>query len=435
MTNDQETRPVQQSGTPASVFGTEQRFQAMADEEVAAVASSSGILDFLNKRKEELAQGVGGAALQWVSGEVLRAFGLGIGGDLDKIKEVLNQVLWTQQQILMALGELLREVQFQALITRGYESVERITGIYKRLRNLANTGKPEDPGNQEEAKLLKTAILDPDNGVGVGLQTITDVLLDQGALESETPLIPLFAARWLPAFLKKQLEPEVPLSLYPGQLEAWLHGLFIVQYLGLAELASARVANGQFGLLKEELEQTIGELVKQRALLDQAIPEFTRTQPEALFDGRRYVVRSLDDSRVMYGSPVYNDLSVQFRNRHEGNEDEEWRFEKTGESDTFIMRELSGPAYVTLEKSLPLGVAVKVGDRSKAVKMKLVLGQNPKAAPDAKPRDQFLPIFGFVGRTEYMSLEKYRDGDHSFAKLGPENEAVHLQIVYAGHDR
>src|SRR5207249_492543 len=99
---------------------------------------------------------------------------------------------------------------------------------------------------------------------------------------------------WFPAYTAKQLTADTPLSEYGGQLDAWLHGLFIIQYMGLAELANARIANGQWQMLQQEVADTIKRMDAQKALLNEAIPEWTRTLTNALFDGRWYVVRARD---------------------------------------------------------------------------------------------------------------------------------------------
>ncbi len=416
----------------------------MAEEEVAALASSQGILDFLKARAGELGKGAGGAALQWVSGELLSAIGLGIGADIKRIKELLDQILELVKDIMEALDKLILEVQFQHLITRSFDAVQRITIAYDGLAMLAKV--PDDEERRRNAELKISAILDPNQGARFNLKTISNVLLGKDELGGSGPLIDLFSRRWLPVYLSKQLQPDVPLSTYPGQLDAWLHGLFVIQYMGLAELANARIARGDFGLLQQELDNTIEDMEAQRALLEESIPAFTRTLPDALFDGRRYVVTALnystgrlDDSQVMYGSPegssTHQSRAVKFRDRHNGNEDEEWQFEKTGKTDTFIMRELSRPYYVTIDGT-NLTDQVVVRPRDEATPLRFVMGltQDPKANLEAKPPELYEPIFAFVDKKDKcLTVKHYGKNEEVLTFAGPEQNAVRVRIAFAGH--
>ena len=186
------------------------------------------------------------------------------------------------------------------------------------------------------------------------------MLLGKDTLGQSGALINLFADKWFPVYMAKQFAAEVPLSTYGDQLNAWLHGLFIIQYMGLAELANARIANGEFQQLQKDIDLTTQRMAAQQAMLNDAIPDWTRTLPNSLFDGRWYVVKArdlisgrIDTTNVLYGSPAaasYLDYSVQFRSRHANNGDEEWAFQKTGQNDTFVMVERSRPNYVKLDK-------------------------------------------------------------------------------------
>ena len=183
----------------------------------------------------------------------------------------------------------------------------------------------------------------------------------------------------------------------------------------------------------------------QQALLEESIPDFTRTLPVALFDGRRYVVTGLnystgrlDDSQVMYGSPegvsTNDSRAVKFRDRHNGNEDEEWQFESAGQTDTFIMRELSRPNYVTIDGTY-LKNQVVVRPKNKATPMRFVMGltQDPKANLHAKPPERYLPIFEFVGSRDCLTVTHYQKNEEVLTFAGPEKDAVRVRIAFAGH--
>jgi hypothetical protein len=114
MTEDlKNARPFAESRVLTSMYGTEERFQAMVAAELDSLETSELILDFLKNKSIELGKEAGGKALQWVSAELLKAFGLGGDtSDLEQIKDLLNQVLENQKLILSKLDQLLLEVDF-----------------------------------------------------------------------------------------------------------------------------------------------------------------------------------------------------------------------------------------------------------------------------------------------------------------------------------
>ncbi len=430
-------RSFSESPTMRTLFEDEQNFQAMANAEVEALASSQAIINFLKAKSLELAQQGGGLAFKWVSAQLLKAFGIGGDtSDLDQIKEVLEQILQNQKLILQKLDALLVEVQFQHLITRSFDAVERIINIYTRLQRLSSV---TDKGERErEAALLKTGILDPNLGTLLNLQTIADVMLGRDALGKGEPLINLFADRWFPVYTAKQFADSVPLSTYPSELEAWLRGVFVIQFMGMAELANARSATGDYQLLKQEIDTVIEDMQKQTDMLSLQIPAWTKTLPNSLFDGRWYVIRGrdlqkgkIDNSQVLYGSPAagsYLDYTVQFRDRHNNNGDEEWVFEKTGNTDTFTMRERSRPNSIRVS---PNGGRLEVNSREKIAMRFLMVRNNDPALPQNAPRkDAYLPGIGFPTRGDYMTWTRFGT---NVAFAGPLGKAVRLQIEYSGH--
>lgn len=428
-----------------TVFVTGPSFAALAGDEVGALVSAETVLSFLKARALELANIPNGAVLQWATGALLKAIGVGIPGDIERIKELVEQVLEAQKEILAGLDKLLTEVDFNTLITVGYPAVERITSIYEELVVISGL---EDPAEQKrEADRIRTDILNSNLGTTLNLKTINDVLLGKQGLGGTDALINLFAKRWLPVYLAQQVRPEVPLSTYPSQLDAWLHGLFVVQYMGLAEYANARIANGDFGSLRAQVETTIRNMEAQKALLEESIPAFTRTLPDALFDGRYYVVRQVDfvrgrpfDTDVLYGSPEGDNYAestaVKFRSRHRDNSDEEWQFEKTGETDTFIMHERSQRrlVYVTVENAAQKD-QVKVNVKGSAQTMRFVMGrtEDPNANPNAKIRDLYLPVFLFVRRGDFLTVRGHPVNVENITFAGPLNQAVRVLVDYAGH--
>src|SRR5947199_338459 len=87
---------------------------------------------------------------------------------------------FSECKFLRKLDDVLREVQFQNLVTRGYESVQRITNIYERLQRLSEV-KGQDE-REREAKAIKVAVLDINSGILISLKTVSDVLTGKDQL-------------------------------------------------------------------------------------------------------------------------------------------------------------------------------------------------------------------------------------------------------------
>jgi hypothetical protein len=268
------------------------------------------------------------------------------------------------------------------------------------------------------------------------------VMLGEDPLGHNLPLIKIFADRWFDKYTATQLDADVPLRTYADQLELWLRGVFLVQYMGMVERATGRLATPGGGeVLAIELDTMIERMNKQRKLMDEQIPIWVRTLPDALFDGGWYVVRArdlingkIDNTRVMYGSPATGfiplDYTVQFRSRHANNGDEEWAFEKQPvppeqPNDVFFMRERSRPNYVSLVEK---AVTVVPGGKSA---LRIVMGRtnDPAVPATALRRDLYVPVIGFVGRDTYIA---WTFGNNT-ASGGVLGKAVRVQIESAGH--
>ena len=426
-----ETSTFVQSHVLMDMYGSEENFNALVADEAKALTSPEGIVDFLKAKLEELARGGGGAALKWVSGSLLRVLGRGGGpSELEQIKAMLDQVLAQQKLILDKLEELLVEVKFQHLITRGYPSVQQISNLHDQLRRLSNV--LSQPEREREAARLKAAILEVNAGTMASLKVVSDVLLGKDPMGPSDPLIRLFASRWQPLFLGRQLGPDVPLSTYWRRLDEWLHGLFMVQYMGLAQLANARVANGDFEILKQEIDDTVRNMTAQQVMLNEAIPKWTRTLPASVMDGRWYVIhgphahnRRWDTTQVLYGSPgngqshIHN-FSVSYRGRHSRNGDEEWIFDKSGPNDAFFLR----------QRSRDRSIAHISGVRMEPKGWLLRIVMTPNKRAPGWGSEPFLPVLGFVGTPWYLFW--LRRGSN-FVTTGTIDQASLIDIVPAGH--
>jgi hypothetical protein len=450
--------------TPASFAVSAQAFQVLSDEEVGALGSAGGILGFLEARAGELAQSAGGAALRWATAQALRIFGFGVEAEIDRIKGLLEEVLAKQREILAQLGKVLQEIEFQNLITRSFDSFERITSTYQSLRDLADVRDEQE--RRRVSERIQEGILAPNQGAALDLKVISDVLLGREQAGQAAPLITLLANRYLPKFLSTQLDPGQPLSTYPRTLDMLLQMLFMTQYMGLAELANALVKSGDFETLKIQLDRTIKNMQAQRALLDEAIPDFTRTLPDALFNGSYHVVRvqtaipkpgpdyfysvlavlgrTPSSSGLLDGGPFAPppSFSVVVRNPRENTGGEEWMFEKArpadATDDTFFLRVRSTEAPAPGLYLAAGGSGLASGPKAKAQTMRLVMGRtlDEKVSPDTKPRDLYLPVLAFVPLGEYLvpdyaSLLFVHQGVVQFGSNEP--LAARVRIEPAGH--
>jgi len=419
-------------------------FGEAASAEHDALGTTFDIATFLSEKLKELKEEASGQLLDWASTELLNTiFRGGSIDELEEIRDLLLDIQQTQQEILKDLKDLLQEVQFQNLVNEAHGSVEVITSLYDQIVNLSKVGNVDE--RDREAKRIQGLLL-PASGsdpLFTAMQTISDVLLGVDQAGNNEPLIKLFADRWFAKYNAKQFDVGVPLRTYPDQLDAWLRGLFMVQYMGMSARATGRIANNDFGLLAIELQETVERMNKQSQLLAEHIPSWTRTLPQVLTAGGWHVVWAhdlingkIDRTNVMYGSPAagtFLDWTVQFRSRHANNGDEEWAFEKQPvppdmpEDDAFFMRERSRPNYVSLQD-----IRVVMCCNLPKAGLRILMGRtNDPAVPATAPRrDLYVPVIGFVGRGTYMT---YTRGGTNLVFTGPLDKAVRVQIEPAGH--
>lgn len=389
--------------------------QLSAANEIQSLESLNGITDWLKTKATELAKDAGGTALDWISSQFFSAIGMDRESDIGQIKKLLEQIIKLENQILDKLSELLTEVKFQHLITRSFDAVERITSAYKRLSNLADVPAAE---REKEMRELTSGILSTTAGIPVDLKTIHDVLVGNNPLSPGDPgVIQIFMERWLPAYRAKQLNPDVPLRTYPDKSYGYLQALYMIQYLGISLLANARVLNKQYTILGRELTQLNTDLVAQKTLMDRYIPEWVRNNT-SFADNRWYVIRSVESPRdVMYGSPAagsYLDYSVQFRDRHTNNGDEEWLFESAGVNDMFYLRERSRPHYLGKDR-WEISVRPK-GDNS--YRLRIIMSNN------------YRMVLGLVN-VGAIYWRVHFGNNCVFPK--PWNEGTEVNIEYCGH--
>jgi hypothetical protein len=418
-------------------------FGAAASDERDALGTTFDIATFLTEKLKELKEEASGQLVDWASTELLNSiFRGGSIEELEEIRDLLIEIQSTQQEILRDLKDLLQEVQFQNLVNEAHGSVEVITSLYDLLVNLSKVGNVDE--RDREAKRLQGLLL-PASGsdpLFTAMQTISNVLLGIDQAGNNEPLITLFANRWFDKYTAKQFDVGVPLRAYPDQLDAWLRGLFIVQYMGMSARATGRIASGDFGLLAIELQETIDRMNKQSQLLAEHIPSWTRTLPDALY-GRWNVVWAhelingkIDKTNVMYGSPAagsFLDWTVQFRSRHANNGDEEWALEKRPvpadkpEDDVFFLRERSRPNYVSLQD-----IRVVMCCNLPKAGLRILMGHtNDPAVPATAPRrDLYVPVIGFVDNHTYLTWTR---GGNNLVFTGPLEKAVRVEFLPAGH--
>jgi hypothetical protein len=408
------------------LFGTRAELEEQKQDEAQAIVGVAPLAIWVEAKAAELAKQAGGKAVQWASSKLLEAIGIGGGtSELEEIKDILNKVYTTQQKILDKVDALLREMQYEQLITRSFESVKRIASIYDRLLQLTKVPESERP---REAERLKDGILDANSGVLVNLKIIHDVLVGDNPLNpGGRALLDLFMERWKAAYTAKQLSPDVPLSDYPNKSYDYLHGLFLVQYMGLSELANARMADKQYTMLQNETEQILRNLKQQQEMVDKWIPKWTLEWPQKFFDERWYVIkpRNTKSPKAMYGSPATGyiplDYTVQIRERHYNNADEEWQFIKTGKTDTFNLRVRSrSRSHVSREDGYPDHIRMN-WESEKFYDLRFVM--SPKGDP----------VIGITNTNQGYLRWLTRDRESGLFGRGSHDQAEVVDVEYCGH--
>lgn len=424
----------------AGRYGDEERFRAVEGSEFGALVSSKDITDFLKAKAAELAKAAGGKALQWVTAELLKAFGVGgTPTDLEEIKRLLLRIIELEEQILSKLEDVLLEVQFQHLITRSFDAVETILNIYDRLQRLSLVkGEAE---RERIAAEIKRDVLDGNTGVFISLRKISAVLTGKGQLAGGDSLIKVFADRWFKSYTATQFREDTPLSAYWKALDQWLHELSIIQYMGVSALANARIANGDFETLEGEIDAVVKNMEDQQKLLNDEVPEWARTLPaDVLRPDTWYVLHCsnldglapLDDWNVMYGPPQ-SDISkyVRFRGRNRWNGDEEWGFEKVANSavdnDVFTLVVHTRNSYLYLDKK-DLKITYTASNSNRP-KLRLLMADSLNAALNNKPRgERLVPVLGFVGKSEYV-VSKTSSGTIICGNGNDVKKAIRYKVV------
>lgn len=411
------------------LFGTRALLQEQKARETEAIVGVVPIMIWVEAKAMELAKQAGGKALEWGSSKLLEAIGIGGGTDeLKEIKDILNKVSDTQQKILEKVNELLTEMQFEHLVTRSFNAAVKIVSRYERLLNLAEA--PEDE-RAEEVAALKDGILDANSGVWVDLETIHDVLVGENRIDlGGKALLNMFMERWKKAYTEKQLSPEVPLMDYHDKSYEYLHSLFLLQYMGLSQLANARSANGQYTLLRGEINRVLDNMKKQQEMVDKWIPRWTLEWPDKFIGGevRWHVIRAKDarghaSPQVLYGSPASGytplDYSVQFRERNLKNKDEEWWFIRTSRTDTFHLYKRSAH-YCVAEQD---GHIKMRPDKEWQSFLDLRFVMSPKGEP----------VIATINRKPGYINWRSREGQNGICFIGGIEEAVEVDVEPCDH--
>jgi hypothetical protein len=294
-----------------------------------------------------------------------------------------------------------------------------------------------DERNRRAAE-LRAAITDVNGGTTASLKVISDVLLGKDPMGVSDPLIRLFTSRWQPIFLGRQLAPDTPLSTYWRRLDEWLHGLFVVQYIGMSQLANARVAAGDFETLKQEIADTTKNMAAQRAMLNEAIPAWTRTLPGSITEGRRYIVRGphmhagrWNLSHVLYGGRVLAFLDPEERRRvpnRDAPNAEEWVFQKAtpngptapnAPNDCFFLRQGARHQYVAVDRG-------RVDLRSYGAMLRLVMA--PTNGRQGWGSEPFVPALGLVGTSNYLFWQRGGDLTRPVQAGGLDRASI-IQVV------
>ena len=379
-----------------------------ADNELSALISSEAIVKFLKEKAISIGKGIVDSGLNWATVELLKLFGIGRGpSDLEQIKTLLKEILAKQEEILRSLDNVLREVQFQHLVTRGFESVQRILNLYETLQRLSLVKDHEE--RKRVAEDVKRAALDVNSGALISIKNLSDVLTGRDQLGKSDSLIKLFADRWYDKYHPQELEEKVPLSDFYGVLDQWLREIAIIQYMGVSALANARLADEDKEMLKQEMDAVVGWMEAQQIILDEQVPAWTRTLPAELKEEGSFWSFTLfeDPKQAIYGpfSPPVGEPLLRLRSHDPHNYDEQWACRSvTGydlPSDVFKLFMRHGNLAVNLTRKHELTLRAVEG--SFEPWFRLIMGRNPSAPPDTSRAHAFVPVLGHVNTRQHVA--------------------------------
>lgn len=402
-------------------------------DESSSLDSGDAILDWVKGKVIGLAEGYGGKLVGWLAGQVLNELGFKDGpSQLDKIQTTLEEIQETQKNIEKGIKGLMSEVKFQGLMRTKFDHATRIAHRHADLVTLSET-----KNEAERAKIqgpLLAGILSTNDGAAIGLRAIHDLLTTDTSGDGEG-LIDTFMKRWLDAVQKNELEDNFPVSKYPEHARKWLHGLFVVQYMGLVQLVNAYSFNQEPTRLKEIVELTAKRLQQQKDMLESYIPAWTTTVP-LLFNGRFHSIREAGSKTVLYGDSG-GDHQVLYREAHLHNADEEWCFIPLFKTDTFRMRTRNFNYYAMGQSrsgkdSLAINYKNENHDRLRLVMKDLgeTKSTKEKAEEDPQPyRAQLVPVLASLDKQKYLGINKAKHLTYYSKKA----DAVEIRLDESGY--
>lgn len=284
-------------------------------------------------------------SVSWVTSKVLSE----IFGDGSPDVEVLEEIQQNQKLILEKIEDILSEIDWESLTLAAYPAETSITQKYFELCSIARASDPEE--QRARAETLSDAILDGNQGLKTNLFQINEIILGTNSISQNQSLLKQFTQRNL-SHLRSNHRSGSLLSVYRSA-ESYLSCLFHLQFMGLDLLVNALMARGH---THEALEAT--DLL--RCNLEKQMQEFKDSMPELMHqvgeNGRfKCVLRNVKykSDGFLYGNPVNTGRMrgvLQSRDRHPGNQDEEWVFSVLPNSRFFQWKQVSSQSLVRIVK-------------------------------------------------------------------------------------
>ncbi|MDJ0641882.1 MAG: hypothetical protein QNJ15_03610 [Erythrobacter sp.] len=244
--------------------------------------------------------------------------------ELEEVKRMLAEILANQELIIQELRNIMREIEWQHLVTRAWEAEKFIESTFEQLQLTLRIKDPEQ--RERNAREIREAILDQANGILIRLFEINDALMGGSTVDpQEKGLLQVWVEK-----LNARMEQhprKLYLHKYYQLCQAYLGGVMHLQFIGLTLYVGA--AEGD-ELILEEVKNTFEKLQNQNKRMQKVIPASAHHIIKN--PGHYYVLfaANRETKDIVYGSPYGSsaplDCLVYLRERHKHNADEEWQF-------------------------------------------------------------------------------------------------------------
>lgn len=292
-----------------------------------------------------LAKAVAQKAVGWGTGKVLQKIFGGENIGKETLKE-LSEIIARQKAILDELDVIFEEIQWDNAIAPARQAELSIKEKYNRFQEIANLESEHE--RKQQAKDLFDAVMDENDGVLNDLFVLNAVLLGQIDTNPQPPIYQLFYERNLDLLRRTFSRTSIPM-IYT-QMTDYELALAIIQFMGMDLYVNAALSSGDPESALQQVQILHDRLTKQQESRIAAIPKYVAEMATlSSLTCTMQTDQTLDKSKslVMYGEPPNTNIGgvIGFRDRHPGNQDEEWVLERLGDG-TYALRGVARGFYV-----------------------------------------------------------------------------------------